>query len=126
MKIRIYYEDTDAGGVVYHTNYIKFCERARSEILFSHGSSPAINDGHMVVKSLCADFLKPAILGNMLEVKSEILKLSGASMELRQDIFRDSEKIFTLTILLVFVKDGKLCKFEESHKELLQKLFGNN
>ncbi|MEN8727803.1 MAG: acyl-CoA thioesterase, partial [Sulfurovum sp.] len=44
MKIRVYYEDTDAGGIVYHTNYIKYCERARSEIFFQRGKKPTLGD----------------------------------------------------------------------------------
>ena len=57
MKIRVYYEDTDAGGVVYHTNYIKYCERARSELFFERGLSPQVSPTEFfVVKNINCDF----------------------------------------------------------------------
>ena len=58
MKIRVYYEDTDTGGIVYHTNYIKFCERARSEMFFERGMVPSQSDeSGFVVRNLSANFL---------------------------------------------------------------------
>ncbi len=58
MKYRIYYEDTDCGGVVYYANYLKFCERARSELFFQKGLSPHNNDEFFVVKNVNADYIK--------------------------------------------------------------------
>ena len=75
MKIRVYYEDTDLGGIVYHTNYIKYCERARSEIFFSKNMLPhqGENSG-FVVRDIKASFLATSTLGDMVEVKSKVLK----------------------------------------------------
>ena len=73
VKIRVYYEDTDAGGVVYHANYLKFCERARSELFFERGLSPAIDGGHFVVSQIEASFHSPAKLGDTLIVKNSII-----------------------------------------------------
>ena len=57
MKFRIYYEDTDCGGVVYYANYLKFCERARSELFFQKGLSPHKDNEFFVVKSVMADYI---------------------------------------------------------------------
>ncbi|MDD5405657.1 MAG: YbgC/FadM family acyl-CoA thioesterase [Sulfurovaceae bacterium] len=126
MKIRIYYDDTDAGGIVYHANYLKFCERARSELFFSRGSSPAIDGGHFVVKHIVADFIASAKLGDMIEVRHEILKLGGASLELKQEIFRNDEKLFSITSTLVFVKDGKPSRFSPETAAIMKEIFSNN
>jgi acyl-CoA thioester hydrolase len=107
MKIRIYYEDTDAGGIVYHTNYIKYCERARSEIFFEQGIIPQDNKSGFVVKNINAEFLGFAVLGDMLKVKTEVLQKKRVSVLLEQQIFKDNKKIFTMEILLVYVKEAK-------------------
>ncbi len=116
MQIRVYYDDTDAGGVVYHANYLKFCERARSEIFFAHGKSPAMNGGHFVVKKVEADFKKSAKLGDLLHVKSFLVELHNASLHVKQIIYRGDEIIFEMTSLLAFVKEGKPTRIDEESK----------
>lgn len=123
MKIRIYYDDTDAGGIVYHANYLKFCERARSELFFSQGKSPAIDGGHFVVKHLEADYKKPAKLGDMIEVKHEIISMRNTSLKLKQTIWLKEEIIFEMTTLLVFVKEGKPTKVDDKTKEFFLSFF---
>lgn len=108
MKIRIYYEDTDAGGVVYHTNYIKYCERARSEIFFQREMMPL--DGEtsgFVVKDLTAKFLGFCLLGDMLEVSTKVIKKRAASVLLEHYITKKDKLIFSMEITLVFVREGK-------------------
>ena len=114
MKTKVYYEDTDAGGVVYHTNYLKYCERARSELFFSRGLMPfdGENSGFLV-KSVNAKFLSSAKLGDTLEIKTEIINIKRVSIELNQSIYRDNIKIFDSEIVLAFVKRGKLSKIPE-------------
>jgi acyl-CoA thioester hydrolase len=108
MHIRIYYEDTDAGGIVYHTNYIKYCERARSEIFFSKGEMPTDGENSgFVVKHIDANFLGMAILGDMIEVKSEVVKRKNASVIIKQSIFKEEVKIFEMDLTLVFVRNGR-------------------
>ena len=103
MKTRVYYDDTDAGGVVYHANYLKFCERARSDLFYEHGKSPAVNGGHFVVRHLEADFIKSAKLGDLIEVKSEMIELKNASLILKQEVWRDDVKLFAMTSTLAYV-----------------------
>ena len=108
MQIRVYYEDTDAGGIVYHTNYIKYCERARSEIFFAKDEMPTDGDrSGFVVRHIDANFLGMAKLGDMLEVQSEVVKQRNASVYLKQTVFKEDKKIFEMDVQLVFVREGK-------------------
>lgn len=119
MQIRVYYEDTDVGGVVYHANYIKYCERARSEIFFAKGLSPAINDTHFVVSELECKFYRPAILGDILEIKTELKGLKNASLVLQQSIYKEDKKIFEMQVKLGFVNtDGKITKIPQELKTI--------
>lgn len=123
LKTRIYYDDTDAGGVVYHANYLKFCERARSDLFYRHGKSPAVNGGHFVVRHLEADYFKPAKLGDMIDVRNELLEMKNASLRLRQDVFKQEEKLFSMTSTLAYVKEGKPCKIDEETKAFFISVF---
>ncbi len=119
MKIRVYYEDTDAGGIVYHTNYLKFCERARSEIFFQNGLKPFDESGGwFVVKEIKADFLGSAKLGDTLEVDTKLLNKKRVSIWLKQRVLLEKEVIFEMEILLVFVKNQKPTKIPEEFLEL--------
>ena len=114
MKIRVYYEDTDTGGIVYHSNYINFCERARSEAFFSRGLSPDLGTSGFVAKKLEANFIKPAKLGDMLEVKTLLVQMKSASFVLKQIIYKDDVKIFELNITLAHVNaEGRPQKMGE-------------
>jgi len=119
VKIRVYYEDTDAGGIVYHANYIKYCERARSEHFFAQGIMPGEGDtSGFVVRTLKADYLATATLGDILEVNTEILSTRHSSITLLQQISRNEKKIFSMEIVLVYVVNGKPSKIPERFKEI--------
>ncbi len=123
MKIRVYYEDTDAGGIVYHTNYIKYCERARSELFFSRNLDPT--DGEksgFVVRHIDANFLGMAKLGDMLHVTTTLVKQKNASAVLRQTITRDNDKIFEMDITLVFVRNARPAITPEIFIDILEQL----
>ncbi len=119
MKIRVYYEDTDAGGIVYHTNYIKYCERARSEVFFQQKMMPGegIESG-FVVRDLKAKFLATSTLGDMLEVSSKILTLKSSSMVLLQEIFKEEEKVFSMEIVLVYIARGRPRRIPNKFREI--------
>jgi acyl-CoA thioester hydrolase len=124
VKIRVYYEDTDTGGVVYHSNYLNFCERARSEAFYAKGLTPELEHGHFVAKRVEADYIASAKLGDLLEVHSELLEMKGASFRLRQTIFKEEKKIFELVIGLVYISfEGRPQKITSDVKELLISLF---
>lgn len=139
--VRIYYEDTDCGGIVYHTNYIKYCERARSEIFFSAGILPNTERVGLVVRKLNAEFLDSAKLGDLLVVKTKILKLGGSSLTLAQEIYRahdslllnsaesaelwQSTKIFQCEVKLacIDIKRKKIVKIPSEILAILQTKF---
>jgi len=122
MKIRIYYEDTDMGGVVYHTNYIKYCERARSEMFFQNSLSPTLDGCHFVVKELYCNFKSFAILGDLLEVKTTIIEIKGASIKLSQKIYKEEKEIFDMNITLVFLcENSKISKIPSKIREFFDK-----
>lgn len=124
MKIRVYYEDTDTGGVVYHSNYLNFCERARSDTFFKKGMTPILESGHFVARRVVADYFLSAKLGDMLEVRSELLKMKAASFLLKQSIYKEDKKLFELEITLAYISfDGKPQKIDVETKELLLSLF---
>ncbi|ORI11093.1 YbgC/FadM family acyl-CoA thioesterase [Campylobacter concisus] len=125
MKIRIYYEDTDAGSIVYHTNYIKFCERARSEAFFQAGLNFTKEGGYFVVSSLEAKFIASAVLGDEIFVRSKVLEIKKASLVLEQEIYKfddknDEKLLFRATITLAFMKEEKLAKINDEIKKFLE------
>ncbi len=123
MKIRVYYEDTDAGGIVYHTNYIKYCERARSEVFFQKGMMPSQGDSSgFVVRDLKASFLATSVLGDILDVTSKILTLKSTSLVLLQEVWKEEVKVFSMEVVLVYIDKGKPCRIPEVFKEIFASL----
>lgn len=121
LKIRVYYEDTDAGGIVYHTNYIKFCERARSEIFFQKGMTPTLGEtSGFVVRNINANFSATSTLGDTLDVSTELLTLKGSSLVLLQEVWKEEVKIFSMEIVLVYVDKGKPCRIPEVFRDIFK------
>ena len=114
-KLKVYYEDTDSGGVVYYANYLKFLERARTESLFSIGfSNKKIQDKFdslIIVKSCNIDYKKSAYLEDELTVRSFVKSITKTSFIMNQIIIKDKETIVEAQVHLVFVnKEGKPVK----------------
>ena len=113
--IKVYYEDTDAGGVVYYANYLKYLERARTEALIKIGlSNLKIRDNFkalIIVKSCNIDYKKSAYLEDQLNIKSYILSLTKTSFVMNQSIIKNKIVIVEAKIHLVFVNEkGKPIK----------------
>ena len=123
MKIRVYYEDTDAGGVVYHANYLNFCERARSEFFFRKGITPVIDGAHFVVRKMECDFRKSAKFADVLEITTEVVEMKRASFIIYHEIKKDNEVLFTGKVVLVLAKNGRPLKLTEDLQNLLNSLF---
>tara|TARA_R110002073_G_scaffold214253_1_gene374688 strand:- start:591 stop:1037 length:447 start_codon:yes stop_codon:yes gene_type:complete len=114
FPLRVYYEDTDVGGVVYYANYLKFMERARSEMLRVLGidqkemldyNKP--EDVSFVVRRAELDFNQSAEFDDHLMVTSEIIKLGGASLVIKQDIMRNDETLVSGNIKIAAIgRDG--------------------
>ena len=117
-KVKVYYEDTDSGGVVYYANYLKFLERARTEALFSIGfSNKKVQDTFdslIIVKSCNIDYKKSAHLEDQLTVRSFVKSISKTSFFMHQIITKDKEVIVEAQVHLVFVNEnGKPVKVPE-------------
>ena len=114
-KLKVYYEDTDSGGVVYYANYLKFLERARTEALFSIGySNNKIQEEFkslIIVKSCNIEYKKSAYLEDELTIRSFVKSITKTSFFMNQIITKNNELIVEAQIHLVFVnKDGKPIK----------------
>ena len=119
MKIRVYYEDTDAAGIVYYANYLKFCERARSEVFFAAGMSPQSEAGYFVVRALEAKYLQSARLGDLLTVETVLTQKKRTSITLLQRVLKAGEALFEMRIVLAFLKDGRPVRIPEEVYALL-------
>ncbi len=104
FALRVYYEDTDAGGIVYYANYLRYAERARSELLRELGveSSRLMDeDGVALTVRRCAvDYIKPAVLDDRLVVETKVQKVGGASLEALQTVRRDDEDLVRIDLKL--------------------------
>lgn len=105
--LRVYYENTDAGGIVYHANYLNFCERARTELLRETGltnNEVRHKEGVIfVLRHATCDYLAPAFLEDDLTVRTHLTELKNSSMVLRQQVFKGETMIFSADIVLVCV-----------------------
>lgn len=103
MPVRVYYEDTDAGGIVYYANYLKFAERARSEYIrtlgFDQQAELSSEDRiGFAVRHCEIDYLKPAVLDDLLTVSCKIVEYGGASAQMHQEIRRGEEILVVLDV----------------------------
>ena len=117
-KVKVYYEDTDSGGVVYYANYLKYMERARTEALFSIGySNKKIQkefESLIIVKSCNIEYKKSAFLEDELTIRSFVKSITKTSFFMNQIITRDEDIIVEAQVHLVFVdKKGKPIKIPE-------------
>ena len=116
MPVRVYYEDTDFSGIVYHANYLKFMERGRTNYLrllgadqhalFAEAEAEAPGFS-FVVRSMQIEFLKPARMDDLLEVTTWPLEVKGASMTLGQKVARGDVTLVEARVKVAFVSDGK-------------------
>jgi acyl-CoA thioester hydrolase len=126
LPVRVYYEDTDAGGVVYYANYLKFAERGRTEFLdffgFQNSALLAADGVLFVVKRVEAEYLSPARLDDRLTVKTSLISLKNTSFEMRQEVVRGENILCTMKVLLVCVdqEGGKPVRLPSVLKDKLK------
>jgi len=118
-KVKVYYEDTDAGGIVYYANYLKFIERARTEALVTLGlNNKKIKEDFgslIIVKSCNIEYKKPAHLEDELNIRSFVKSITKTSFFMSQFISRGKDIIVEAKVHLVFVNDeGKPVKIPET------------
>jgi acyl-CoA thioester hydrolase len=117
-KVKVYYEDTDSGGVVYYANYLRFLERARTEALFSIGySNQKIREKFnsiIIVRSCNIEYKKTAHLEDELKIRSFVKSISKSSFFMNQIITRNDDEIVNAQIHLVFINEsGKPMRIPE-------------
>lgn len=104
FMLRVYYEDTDLAGIVYYANYLKFIERARSEWVRALGIDQRRMQAEtgvvFAVRRVEADFLRPAVLDDLLTVVTRVERRGGASLTLMQEVRREGEPIFAARVVL--------------------------
>lgn len=110
FELRVYYEDTDLAGIVYYANYLRFIERARTEWVRGLGVDQGAlkRDEGIVfaVRRVEADYLKPARFDDLLTVKTRLLELGGARIELEQEVLRAGERLFAARVVLVCMSEA--------------------
>jgi acyl-CoA thioester hydrolase len=106
--IRVYYEDTDLAGIVYYANYLRFIERARSEMVRAAGvDQVAMKAAGLVfaVRRVEADYLSPAKYDDRIEVRTTLAALKGASFEMAQEVWRDDTLLFRAHVTIVVLTE---------------------
>lgn len=125
IDVRVYYEDTDFGGVVYYANYLKFAERGRTEFLRYFGlENTRLRDEHgllFVVRRCEVDFLQGAKLDDCLQVTTELLEITGARMVMKQSILRHDSVLASMLVTVACVSgQGKVLRIPKPVLELLK------
>ena len=129
LPIRVYIEDTDAGGIVYYVNYLKYFERARTELIRSLGvdKTAVMEDGSVfVVLSAVIDYHAPALLDDQLEAVAEVVSSGAATIEFRQSVLRSGVELAggQVRVALTDGKSGKPKRMPKGLRELLAQSIG--
>jgi acyl-CoA thioester hydrolase len=119
LPVRVYYEDTDFSGVVYHASYLRFMERGRTELIRNAGVVHRdLFEGDVplafAVRRMTIDFLKPALMDDELVVETMPKLMRGASMEVSQRVLRGSETLVTAEVMVVCVGGGRARRIPDS------------
>jgi acyl-CoA thioester hydrolase len=111
LWVRVYYEDTDFSGRVYHASYLRFLERGRTEWLrrrgLTHQELAAGSGIVFAVRSMQIEFLGPARIDDLLSVETRMSAVRGASMEFRQRVVLGAKALVTATVLVAAIRDGR-------------------
>ena len=131
FPVRVYYEDTDSGGVVYYANYFKFAERARTEMMRALGieSRQLMQDEGMAlaVRHCEADFMKPARLDDLLTVSTRVLGIGGASVDAEQTITNDGTDLVRINLKLACMSlTGGPARMPDSIRATLERFCKTN
>lgn len=132
LPVRVYYEDTDVSGIVYHANYLRYMERARSEIMRLIGfgqqemlSLPAGQRLFFALRSVQIEYLRPARLDDALEVRTWVVEARGASGRMAQTIHRGGEQLIDATVRVAFLGgDGRPRRLPETIRAAMLALSG--
>jgi acyl-CoA thioester hydrolase len=122
--VRVYYEDTDFSGRVYHASYLRFLERGRTESLrrrgFAHRDLAETSGVMFVVRSLRIEFLAPAMMDDLLTVETSVAELRGASIMFHQRVMRGDEALVTATVLAASIRNDRPARIPAELRRRLQ------
>lgn len=124
ISIRVYYEDTDFSGVVYHASYLRFMERGRTELIRSLGvEQRELFDGEtalgFAVRKMTIEFLKPAVMDDLLTVETRSITARGATMDVEQRVLRGEEVLVTAQVLVACVGGGRARRIPDGLRQRL-------
>jgi acyl-CoA thioester hydrolase len=122
IEARVYYEDTDAGRVMYYPNHLKFCERGRTEFLrhLGYQNSDLFDQNGIlfVVRRVEAEYFSPARLDDHLRIRTALKTVKNTSFVMQQELYRSADKIFSMNVLMVCINEaGKPVGLPEDLKE---------
>ena len=124
FSVRVYYEDTDFSGCVYHASYLRFLERGRTEWLRGHGFAHrefAESSGvFFALRSLQIDYLAPAMMDDLLEVETSAAAVRGASITFRQRVVRGDKALVTASVLVASIRNDRSARIPADLRRLLQ------
>ncbi|GAB6844783.1 acyl-CoA thioester hydrolase [Methylorubrum rhodinum] len=126
LPLRVYYEDTDFSGFVYHASYLRFMERGRTELLrgLAGDQSEMHQEGAgivFVVRKMNLDFLKPARMDDLIDVVTWSSELRGASMHLTQEVRRGDDTLVQAEVVVACVRDGRAIRLPEGLRAALSR-----
>lgn len=123
LPVRVYWEDTDAGGIVFHANYVRFFERGRTDLLRLLGvdqSAVQAESGWVfAIRKMTLTFERPAKLDDLLEIETRISAIGGASLTLDQVARRGEDVLVSMRVVVVAVRDGKAMRIPSDVRERL-------
>lgn len=127
LNIRVYYEDTDFSGFVYHASYLRFMERGRTEALRSLSLAQSdIYDRHgalaFVVRRMSIEFLKPARMDDLITIFTRSVEMRGASWSLAQEVRRDEETLVRADVVVAAARAGRAVRIPEGIREAVSRL----
>jgi acyl-CoA thioester hydrolase len=122
--VRVYYEDTDSSGRVYHASYVRYLERGRTEWLrgagFSHREIASNYGIIFAVRRMQIEFLGPAQMDDLLRVETEVSAVRAASIDFRQWIFRGDRELVSATVVIACIRDGRAARIPEHMRRALR------
>jgi acyl-CoA thioester hydrolase len=123
LWVRVYYEDTDFSGRVYHASYLRFLERGRTEWLrargFAHRDLMEKESVAFAVRSLKIEYLQPAMMDDLLRVETAVASAGGASIEFQQRILRGDDELATASIRVATIRGGRPARIPAGLRRLL-------
>jgi acyl-CoA thioester hydrolase len=124
LWIRVYYEDTDFSGRVYHASYLRFLERGRTEWLrrrgFGHRNLAESSGVVFAVRSLQIEFLAPAVMDDLLEVETSVALMRGASITFRQRIMRAGKELVAAQVMVASLREGRAARMPADLRRRLE------